>query len=166
MYRDLAPCTLYIVCACTCIVTYNLKPTARDLQASNKNKKFSMVVICRTNGGSYVLGELDGSMSNLWYATFQLILYLPWDVWSIPVTKLTDVPLGDLEEMTHGSKNPLNVLNDDNESFWLKIQKFYIPLYLFILISYPLPFISHRHSDLSTIYTKKKKKKVKRDAFP
>jgi hypothetical protein len=73
-----------------------------------------MVVICRTLGGSYILGELDGSLSKLRYAAFRLIPYLPRDVRSIPVTKLLNMPQEDLESITHDSGNPLDIDDEDD----------------------------------------------------
>lgn len=73
-----------------------------------------MVVIKRTQGGSYILGELDGSLSKLRYAAFRLIPYLPRDVHSIPVTKFLDISLEELENTTHDSGNPLDVDFDEN----------------------------------------------------
>ena len=68
-----------------------------------------MVVIWRTLGGSYILGELDRLLSRLCYAAFRLIPYLPHDVQSIPVTKLNDLPPEDLNNITHDSGNLLDI---------------------------------------------------------
>ena len=75
-----------------------------------------MIVIRRMLGGSYVLGELDGSLSKLRFAAFRLIPYLPRDVSSIPVTKLADMPSEELEDLTHDSGNPFDV-EDDSDGF-------------------------------------------------
>ena len=71
-----------------------------------------IVVIRRTKGGSYILGELDKSLSKLQYAAFRLIPYLPRvarDIQSIPITKLLDLPQEELEKITHDSGNHLDV---------------------------------------------------------
>ena len=68
-----------------------------------------MVVIRRTQGGSYILGELDGSLSKLRYAAFRLIPYRPRDICLIPVTKLMNIFQEELENITHDSGNPLDV---------------------------------------------------------
>ena len=48
-----------------------------------------MVVLRRTTGGSYLLAELDSSISHLRYAAFRLLLYYPRMHIAIPVTDLT-----------------------------------------------------------------------------
>ena len=48
-----------------------------------------MVVLQRTTGGSYLLAELDSSISHLRYAAFRLLLYSPCTHIAIPVTDLT-----------------------------------------------------------------------------
>ncbi|KAF9439732.1 hypothetical protein P691DRAFT_769019 [Macrolepiota fuliginosa MF-IS2] len=52
-------------------------------------------------GGSYILAELDGTISKLQFATFRLIPYHPCDIQAIPVTKITDVTLQQLEDLTY-----------------------------------------------------------------
>ena len=49
-----------------------------------------MVVLRRTQNGSYRLAELDGMVSNLRYAAFCLIPYHTRSHSSIPVTRLVD----------------------------------------------------------------------------
>ena len=68
-----------------------------------------MVVIWKTKGGSYILGELDGALSKLQFTAFRLIPYLPWDICSIPVTRMADIPQEELEDFTHDSGNMLDV---------------------------------------------------------
>jgi transposase InsO family protein len=105
---------------------FNFKPGQLVLVRNSKNDKSltdktkprylgPMVVIRRTHGGSYILGELDGSLSKLRYAAFRLIPYLPRDVRSIPVTKLLDIPQDELENITHESGNPLDVENEPED---------------------------------------------------
>ena len=48
-----------------------------------------MAVLWRTAGESYLLAELDGSISKLCYVAFQLIPYYTYSYMSIPVTNLT-----------------------------------------------------------------------------
>jgi len=64
-----------------------------------------MVVIRKTKGGSYILGELDGALSKLRFA----VPYLPRDIRSVPITRLADIPQEELEELTHDSGNMLDV---------------------------------------------------------
>ena len=47
-----------------------------------------MVVVRKTKGGSYILGELDGTLSKLRFAVFHLIPYYPRDIKAVPVTRL------------------------------------------------------------------------------
>ena len=72
-----------------------------------------MVVIKRTQGGSYVLGELDGSISKLRFAAFRLIPYHPRNLKAVPVTKITMEGEQDFEEITHDSGNPLDVEQEE-----------------------------------------------------
>ena len=100
---------------------FNFKPGALVLVRNSKADKTMsdktkprylgpMVVIRRTQGGSYILDELDGSLSKLRYAAFRLLPYMPRDIRSIPVTKLLD----ELEKITHDSGNPLDVENSED----------------------------------------------------
>ena len=68
-----------------------------------------MVVTRKTNGGSYILRELDNALLKLRFAAFRLIPYLPWDICSVPVTRLVDIPQEELENLTHDSRNRLDV---------------------------------------------------------
>ena len=72
-----------------------------------------MIVIKQTKGGSYVLGELDGSLSRLRFAAFRLIPYLPRNIKAVPVTKFLDT-LDDLEKTTHDSGNNLDVVEEED----------------------------------------------------
>ena len=71
-----------------------------------------MVVVKRTKGGSYVLGELDGSLSKLRFAAFRLLPYKPRDMKEIPVTKESEDATVNLEELTHDSGNLLDTEDD------------------------------------------------------
>ena len=73
-----------------------------------------MIVIKRTKGGSYVLGELDGSPSKLRFAAFRLIPYRHRDIKSVPVTKFTDNIEESLDEITHDSGNTLDVVEEED----------------------------------------------------
>jgi hypothetical protein len=97
---NFAPGTLVIV-----------KNSRFDKGMTNKTKPRylgPMVVIRRTKGGSYILGELDGSLSKLRFAAFRLLPYLPRNVKSVPVTKLTELDSDDLEAITQESNNELD----------------------------------------------------------
>ena len=47
-----------------------------------------MVVVRRTQGGTYILAEVDGSVSKLRYATFRIVPYLPRSLEKILVASL------------------------------------------------------------------------------
>jgi len=49
-----------------------------------------MVIVHRTQGGAYILAELNGSVSRLQYATFHIIPYLERFSDHMPVTALMD----------------------------------------------------------------------------
>ena len=49
-----------------------------------------MVVVRRTQNGSYRLTKLDGTISNLCFAAFRLVPYHARSCSSIPVTRLVD----------------------------------------------------------------------------
>ena len=68
-----------------------------------------VVIVRKTKGGSYILGELDSALSKLRFTAFRLIPYLPRDIRSVPVTRLTDIPQDELEDLTHDSGNILDV---------------------------------------------------------
>ena len=72
-----------------------------------------MVVIRRTKGGSYVLGELDGSLSKLRFAAFRLMPYHPRNIKAVPVTKFWDDSLEDLEDITHESGNRMDIEDEE-----------------------------------------------------
>ncbi|KAH6911878.1 hypothetical protein BKA70DRAFT_1099300, partial [Coprinopsis sp. MPI-PUGE-AT-0042] len=50
--------------------------------------------------GSYILSELDRSISKLRFAAYQLIPYHPRDVRQIPVTKITQMSEKELDDFT------------------------------------------------------------------
>lgn len=47
-----------------------------------------MIVVRRSEGGSYRLAELDGSVAKLTFAAFRLLPYRPRDLTKVPVTEL------------------------------------------------------------------------------
>ena len=59
-----------------------------------------MVVLRWTTSGSYLLVELDGAVSRLWYATFRLIPYHPHLSSVIHITELTDTDDENLDKLT------------------------------------------------------------------
>ena len=82
----------------------------KTLSDKTKPRYFGpMVVVRRTKGGSYILGELDGTLSKLRFAAFRLIPYYPRDIKAVPVTRLLEDHPEDLESTTHDSGNPLDV---------------------------------------------------------
>jgi len=56
-----------------------------------------MVVIHRSKGGTYILAEMDGAVSRLWYASFHVVPYFPWSLENVPLTSL--LVAEDLEEV-------------------------------------------------------------------
>jgi hypothetical protein len=58
-----------------------------------------MVVLRRTIGGSYLLAELDGSVSRMRYAAFRLVPYHPRTLSRIPVTTITGLEDEELDRM-------------------------------------------------------------------
>ncbi|KAJ2911441.1 hypothetical protein MD484_g8972, partial [Candolleomyces efflorescens] len=70
-----------------------------------------MVVVRRTKGGSYVLSELDGSVSKLRFAAYRLAPYLIRNIARIPVTDLTDLTEEQLDSMSYDREDP----NEDSE---------------------------------------------------
>jgi len=72
-----------------------------------------MVVVHRTKGGAYILVELNGAVSRLQYAAFQIIPYLARFPDHIPVTSLLDdVELEDIQ-LHSESFPPADELPDD-----------------------------------------------------
>ena len=60
-----------------------------------------MVVVRRTAGGSYILAELDGSLSRLRFAAYRVVPYLPRSKTRIPVTSISNLSNRELSDLTH-----------------------------------------------------------------
>jgi hypothetical protein len=76
-----------------------------DIGSKTKPQYFRlMVVLRRTTGGSYILAELDSSISKLQFAAFCLVPYYPRDIHAIPVTKITNSTPEQLEDETYDNK--------------------------------------------------------------
>ena len=87
-----------------------------DKTLSDKTKPHyfgPMIVLRRTTGGAYILGELDGSISKLRFAAFRLLPYHPRDMKAVPVTRGSHEYPEDLESITHDSGNRLDVVTED-----------------------------------------------------
>ncbi|KAJ3571153.1 hypothetical protein NP233_g3932 [Leucocoprinus birnbaumii] len=73
-----------------------------DVGSKTKPRYFGpMIVVRRTTGGSYILSELDGSISKLRFGAFRLFPYHPRDLRAIPVTKITEASPEQLDEITY-----------------------------------------------------------------
>lgn len=102
---------------------FNFKPGAlvlvrnakfdKTLSDKTKPRYFGpMVVIKRTTGGSYILGELDGALSKLRFAAFRLIPYLPRNIKAVSVTKIPEDQEDRLESLT---REPSEYQDSENE---------------------------------------------------
>jgi hypothetical protein len=97
----------------TLVIVQNTK-FDKTLSDKTKPRYFGpMLVVKRTKGGLYILGELDGSLSKLRFAAFRLLPYQPRNLKVVPVTKLENELSESLEATTHDSGNHLNV--EENE---------------------------------------------------
>lgn len=96
------------------IVDFDFKPGAlvlvrnssieTSLDRKTKPRYFGpMVVIRRSRGGAYILGELDGSLSKLRFAAFRLLPYYPRSHIIIPSDMFNSISGSNLEDMTHDS---------------------------------------------------------------
>ena len=75
-------------------------------------------VVRRTEGGSYLLTELDGALAKTPFAAFRLIPYFPRSHISIPVTKLINIPDDELQMMTRDDQvdpEPRDLLGTDGD---------------------------------------------------
>jgi hypothetical protein len=94
------------------IVDFDFPPGALVLLRNSKieeslNRKTKprylgpMIVIKRTQGGSYILAELNGAISKVRAAAFRVVPYVPRSRSSISITELVDVSSEELDAMTH-----------------------------------------------------------------
>ena len=65
-----------------------------------------MVIIQRSKAGSYILGELDGSLSKLRYAAFRLIPYQSRLRINIDLDAFQTLSPDKLDDITHDSPHP------------------------------------------------------------
>jgi hypothetical protein len=70
------------------------------------------VVLKKTTGGSFVLAELDGTMSKLRYAAYRVIPYYPRTLSQIPVTKITNMDEDQLEATSHDREPNSEAIDD------------------------------------------------------
>lgn len=78
-----------------------------------------LMVVRRTRGGSYILAELDGSISLLRFAAFRLIPYFPRSQasYSVPdITRLSQAELDALDDTIEGDGTPEEVLDEVPDS--------------------------------------------------
>src|ERR1700710_2014690 len=78
-----------------------------------------MIVLRRTVGGSYLLAELDGSVSRLRFKVFRLLPYHPRSRTRIPVTTVTGLEDEELDRLADGEdeeKQPDEVEVDNHPS--------------------------------------------------
>lgn len=71
-----------------------------------------MLVVRRTKGGSYILAELDGSVSRLRFAAFRIFPYRPRNMKEVPVTRIVDMPEEEIQAL---ADNDEGVLEGDEE---------------------------------------------------
>lgn len=74
-----------------------------------------MVVVRRTKGGSYILAEVDGSLSRLRYAAFRLHPYYIRHKVKINISHLRETSTSQLEELTHEDKE-VNEFMEEEET--------------------------------------------------
>jgi hypothetical protein len=78
-----------------------------SLDRKTKPRYFGpMVVIRRSKGGSYILGELDGSLSKLRYAAFRLLPYHSQVHLDVSFDDLSRISPDELDDITHDSPHP------------------------------------------------------------
>lgn len=71
-----------------------------------------MLVVRHTKGGSYILAELDGSVSRLQFAAFRIFPYRPRNMKEVPVTRNVDMPEEEIQALADNDKG---VLEGDKE---------------------------------------------------
>ncbi|KIN99728.1 hypothetical protein M404DRAFT_154448, partial [Pisolithus tinctorius Marx 270] len=74
-----------------------------------------MVILCWTTGGSYLLAELDGSISKLCFTAFCLLPYHPWSQTHATVTHITGLDDEALDCLLEGAGD--DPTDDDVKAF-------------------------------------------------
>ncbi|KJA14286.1 hypothetical protein HYPSUDRAFT_195262 [Hypholoma sublateritium FD-334 SS-4] len=92
------------------IIDFNFQPGALVLvRNSRADKDMSkhrprylgpMFVVRRTEGGSYILAELNGAISRLRFGASRLLPYAPRDLKAVPVTSITGLSPDELDAAT------------------------------------------------------------------
>jgi len=80
-----------------------VRSTSSDMDKMRPQYYSPMVILQHTHHGAYRLSELDGAISHLCYATFQLILYHAHSCSFIPVTQV--VGGNDLASLEHNNSS-------------------------------------------------------------
>lgn len=98
---------------CSSIVNFNFQPRDLVLVCNSAVDKTldkvkpcyfgPMIVIQWSKAGSYILRKLDGSLSKLRYATFQLLPYHSHFRLDIPIHDLSNIRVDTLDDITHDS---------------------------------------------------------------
>jgi len=99
------------------VLVWNSRVEAELNQKTKPRYLGPMIVLRRTIGGSYLLAELDGSISKLCYAAFRLTPYHPRNHTRIPVTSITGLDEEDLDRMAGEDVEELD--DEDPESHFL-----------------------------------------------
>jgi hypothetical protein len=87
----------------------------KELDRKAKPRYFGpMVVVARSQRGSYTLAELDGSVSKLRYAAFRIIPYLARNLASLPVTRILNLPENEIN-VKYGNNEDLIDLSPNND---------------------------------------------------
>ncbi|KIN96548.1 hypothetical protein M404DRAFT_33154 [Pisolithus tinctorius Marx 270] len=105
--HNFAPSTLVLVCN-----------SRIEKELNQKTKPWytgPMVVLCRTTGGSYLLAELDGSISKLRFAAFRLLPYHPQSQTCTTVTCITGLDDEELDHLLEEAED--DPTDDDVEAF-------------------------------------------------
>ncbi|KIO12259.1 hypothetical protein M404DRAFT_125744 [Pisolithus tinctorius Marx 270] len=112
--HNFAPGTLMLVCN-SCIEK-ELNWKTKPLECGFLTLRYTgpMVILHRTTGGSYLLAELDGSISKLCFAAFHLLPYHPWSQTRTTVTRITGL---DDEELDCLLEEAEDDPTDDDEAF-------------------------------------------------
>ncbi|KIK38283.1 hypothetical protein CY34DRAFT_25703 [Suillus luteus UH-Slu-Lm8-n1] len=92
--KDYAFTTGTLVLVCNSKVEYELSRKTKPRYLG------PMVILRRTQGGSYILAELDGAVSKLRYATFCLVPYYPHTKSKVSVTTVTGLDDEALDSLT------------------------------------------------------------------